>query len=66
MAEMLRIISHSAEETRALGEKLAARLAPGMTTLTAGCISTQRIAMGARASVPNTFFSTSTASSPSS
>lgn len=36
MAEMLRIISHSPEETRALGEKLAARLAPGDVVLLEG------------------------------
>lgn len=36
MAEMLRIISHSAEETRALGEKLAARLAPGDVVILEG------------------------------
>ena len=33
---MLRIISHSPEETRALGEKLAARLAPGDVVLLEG------------------------------
>lgn len=36
MAEMLRIISHSPEETRALGEKLAARLAPGDVVILEG------------------------------
>ena len=33
---MLRIISHSPEETRALGEKLAARLAPGDVVILEG------------------------------
>ena len=36
MAEMLRIISHSPEETRALGEKLAARLEPGDVVILEG------------------------------
>lgn len=36
MAEMLRIISHSPEETRTLGEKLAARLAPGDVVILEG------------------------------
>ena len=36
MAEMLRIISHSPEETRALGEKLASGLKPGDVVLLNG------------------------------